>query len=65
MAATKECDINLLFVPVGGTGDDQPLDYCIFREFKPRAKAEIASFMAIRSAVSIDYDQSVSTLVRL
>jgi hypothetical protein len=30
MAAAEERDIELLFVPAGGTNEYQPLDYSIF-----------------------------------
>jgi hypothetical protein len=41
MAASEECDIELLFVPAGGTNKYQPLDYRIFGELESRAKAKI------------------------
>jgi hypothetical protein len=56
LAATEECDVELLFVPAGGTSEYQPLDYRIFRELKPQAKTEITRLMAICGAVSVCCD---------
>jgi hypothetical protein len=64
IAAAEECDIEVLLVPAGGTSEYQPFDYHTFGELKSRAKAEITRLMAIRGAVNIDYDQSLSILVR-
>jgi hypothetical protein len=64
IAAAEECRIELLFFPASGTGKYQQLNYRIFKERKSRAKREITRLMAIRGAVNIDYDQSVSILGR-
>jgi hypothetical protein len=63
-AAAAECDIELVFVPAGGTSEYQPLDSGIFGELMSRAKAEITKLITIRSVVNIDYGQSVNILVR-
>jgi hypothetical protein len=64
MAAAEESDIELLFVPGGGTSKYQPLDNRIFGKLKSRAQAEMTKFMVICGGVNIDDDQSVSILVR-
>jgi hypothetical protein len=64
MSAAAQCDIELLFVPAGGTSEYQLLDYRNFGELKSRARAEIARLMAIGGGANIDYDQSVGILVQ-
>jgi hypothetical protein len=64
MGASEECDIELLFMPVDGTSEYQPLDYCILGELKQRAKAEIINHLIVRVAMNIDYDQSICILIR-
>jgi hypothetical protein len=64
LAAADECDVELLFVPAGGTSQYQPLDYRVFGELKSRARAEMTRIMAIGGGLNVDYDQSVGILVR-
>jgi hypothetical protein len=64
MAAAEGCDVELLFVPEGGTSEYQPLDYRIFGELTSPAKAEMTRLMAIRGVVNIDDDQGVTILVK-
>jgi hypothetical protein len=64
MAAAKQCDIKLLFVPAGGVSKYQPSDYRISGELKPREMAEITKLMAICNGVNIGYDQSIGIFIR-
>jgi hypothetical protein len=64
MAAAEECDVELVFVPAGGTSEYQPLDHRIFGELKSRVRAEITKLMIFRGGATIDYNQSVSILMR-
>jgi hypothetical protein len=63
MAVAAQCDIELLFVPAGGTSEYHPLNYHIFGELKSRARAEITRLMGIGGGANIDYDQNVRILV--
>jgi hypothetical protein len=64
MAAAAQSDIELLFVPAGGTSEYQPLDYRIFGELKSRARAEITRLTAIGGGANVDCDQSFRILVQ-
>jgi hypothetical protein len=61
-AAAEECEIELLFVPAGGTSEYQPLDCRIFGELKSRARAEIVRLMSHSGGIDIKHDQSVTIL---
>jgi hypothetical protein len=62
--AAGERDIELLFVPAGGTSECQLLDSRIFGELKSLAKAEITRLMALDGGVDVNHDQAVTILER-
>lgn len=63
-AAAQEDDVELLFVPAGGTGRFQPMDRRIFGELKARARAAFDRRRWLAGGNDIDYDESVEVLAR-
>jgi hypothetical protein len=62
--ATAEAnDVELLFVPEGGTGRFQPLDRRVFGELKSRARAEFVRRLRLAGGADIDYETRVQILV--
>jgi hypothetical protein len=57
-------DVELLFVPAGGTGRFQPLDRRIFGELKARARAEFRRWTWRADGLDMDYEQSIRILSR-
>jgi hypothetical protein len=57
-------DVELLFVPAGGTGRFQPLDRRVFGELKSRARAEFGRRRWRDGAADIDYEESLQILTR-
>jgi hypothetical protein len=62
-AAAEANDVELLFVPAGGTGRFQPLDRRVFGELKSRARAEVGLRLWRAGGADIDYETSVHILV--
>ncbi|MDR0753283.1 MAG: hypothetical protein LBE95_01290 [Holosporaceae bacterium] len=48
-------NVELFFVPAGGTGRFQPMDRCIFEDLKPRARTEFARRLRRGDSETIDY----------
>jgi hypothetical protein len=64
LAAAEANDVELLFVPAGGTGRFQPLDRRIFGELTARARAEFSRRMWHGSSEVIGYAASSDILER-
>jgi hypothetical protein len=63
LATAEANDVELLFVPAGGTGRFQPLDRRVFGELKSRARAEFGRRLGLAGGADIDYETSVDILV--
>ena len=58
----NELDIELLYVPAGGTSQYQPLDRRIFGELKSRARAEMDRLAVIEGSRDCTHERAISIL---
>jgi hypothetical protein len=63
-ATAQENDVELLFVPAGGTARFQPMDRRVFGELKARARAEFGRRRWLADGDEIGYDASIDVLTR-
>ena len=59
----KELNIELLYVPAGGTSIYQPLDVRIFGELKSRARQKFEHLAFMKKNREITYDESIKILL--
>jgi hypothetical protein len=60
----ENLDIELLYVPSGGTGEYQLLDRLVFGELKSRARAEFARKSTAERFVDFDNESTLQVLVQ-
>ena len=60
----RELNIELLFVPAGGTSQYQPLDVRIFGELKSRARKKFEHLAFKKKNRDITYEESISILLK-
>jgi hypothetical protein len=63
LATAEANDVELLFMPAGGTGRFQPLDRLVFGELKSRARLEFGLPLWRAGGADIDSETSVQILV--
>jgi hypothetical protein len=59
-----ELNVEILYVPAGGTSKYQPLDARIFGELKSRARKEFQRLVASEGVRGASYEQSVTVLTK-
>jgi hypothetical protein len=63
LATVDANDVELLFVPAGGTRRFQPLDRRVFGKLKARARAEFSRGLWLAGQADINYDANVGILI--
>jgi hypothetical protein len=63
-AIAEAYDVELLFVPAGGTGRFQPMDRRVFGELKARARAAFDRRRWLAEGEEISHDESVDILIQ-
>jgi hypothetical protein len=62
---TEKCDFELLYVPIGATGEYQSLDRRIFDEPKARARAEFAQKASADGSIEMNSESTLDVLYQL